>query len=367
MKRRKFLKSAAAGAAATTAAAASATSLVAPVIAKEQIEWRMVTPWPKNAPGVGVNAQRLADRITAMSGGRLTVTLYAGGELVPPFGVFDAVRDGAAEMGHATPYYWQDKSKALHYFTGLPLGLTAWERAGWLYYGGGQELWDEVYAEFGLKAFFAGSSGVQAGGWFRKEITGLADLQGLKMRISGLGGEALAHLGVMPVRTPPGKIFAAMESGEVDAAEWIGPWNDLAFGLHKIAKNYYLPAFHEGGPALEALVNKDLYASLPSDLQVIVAAACSAAANETFADFTYHNSVSLDPLVEEHGVILREWPDEVVIALGKATNDVIEDLAATDAMTKKVHASYSSYLQDARKWSAVGDQRFLAMREKASD
>ena len=369
MKRRRFLiataKGAATGAAATSAAV-SGTILAAPAIAQERTEWRMVMPWPKNAPGVGVNAQRLADRITAMSGGRLTVTLFAGGELVPPFGVFDAVRDGAAEMGHATPYYWQDRSKALNYFTGIPFGLTAWERAGWLYYGGGQELWDEIYADFGLRAFYAGSSGVQAGGWFRKEITGLASLKGLKMRISGLGGEALARLGVTPVRTPPGKIFAAMESGEVDAAEWVGPWNDLAFGLHKIAKNYYLPAFHEGGPALEAMVNKGLYEALPGDMQAIVTAACSAAANETFADFTRHNIVSLDPLVKEYGVILRDWPEEVVAALATATKDVIGELAAADAMTKKVHASYSAYLEGARKWSAVGDQRFLAMRERAA-
>lgn len=362
MKRRRFLKRAAGGAAATSAGL-TGMLLGAPATAQERIEWRMVMPWPKNAPGVGVNAQRLADRITAMSGGRLTVTLFAGGELVPPFGVFDAVREGAAEMGHATPYYWQDRSRALNYFTGIPFGLTAWERAGWLYHGGGQELWDEIYADFGLKAFYSGSSGVQAGGWFRKEIKGLADLRGLKMRISGLGGEALARLGVVPVRTPPGRIFAAMESGEVDAAEWVGPWNDLAFGLHRIARNYYLPAFHEGGPALEALVAKPRYEALPGDLQAIVAAACSAAANETFADFTYHNAVSLAPLVQEHGVILRDWPSEVVASLAVASRDVISELAETDTMTRKVHASYSAYLKAARSWSAVGDQRFLALRE----
>lgn len=363
MKRRRFLKGALRNAAASSAAVAG-TVLAAPALAQERYEWRMVMPWPKNAPGVGVNAQRLADRITAMSAGRLTVTLFAGGELVPPFGVFDAVRDGGAEMGHATPYYWQDRSKALNYFTGIPFGLTAWERAGWLYHGSGQELWDEIYAGFGLKAFYAGSSGVQAGGWFRSEITGLADLKGLKMRISGLGGEALARLGVTPVRTPPGRIFAAMESGEVDAAEWVGPWNDLAFGLHRIAKNYYLPAFHEGGPALEALVSKSRYETLPGDLQAIVAAACSAAANETFADFTYHNAVSIEPLVQEHGVILRDWPEEVVVALAGKSKEVIEALAETDAMTRKVHASYSAYLKSARKWSAAGDQRFLALRDQ---
>jgi len=369
VKRRRFLTAAAKGAAATTLAATSAAALgatlAAPAIAQERIEWRMVTPWPKNAPGVGVNAQRLADRITAMSGGRLTVKLYAGGELVPPFEVFDAVRNGTAEMAHATPYYWQGKSKALHYFTGLPFGLTAWELTGWLYFGGGQELWDEVYAGFGLKGFYAGNSGVQAGGWFRREITGLADLQGLKMRIAGLGGEALRRLGVTVVLTPPGEIFPAMQSGVVDAAEWVGPWNDLAFGLHRIAKNYYLPAFHEGGPALEAFVSKAKFDALPADLQAIVAAACSATANETLADFTAHNIVSLEPLVKQHGVILREWPADVVTALGQAMKDVIAELAETDGTTRRIHASYSSYLAGARKWSVVGDQRFLAMRETA--
>ena len=361
MKHRQFLK----GAAATSLAAGAASQFPAPAIAKDTIEWRMVTPWPRNAPGVGVNAQRLADKITEMSGGRLKVKLYAAGELVPPFECLDAVQTGTADMAHGSPYFWQGKSQAMHYFTGVPFGLTAWEMNGWLRFAGGQELWDELYAQFGLKSFYAGSSGVQAGGWFRKEINGLDDLKGLKMRIAGLGGAVMRKLGVQVVLTPPGEIFPAMQSGVVDAAEWVGPWNDLALGLHKIAKNYYSPSFHKGSAGLECMVDKEKFEALPADLQKIIEYASAASSDEALADFTRHNAKFLGILVKEHGVKLHTWPDEIVTALGKAAQEVMAELAATDAMTRKVSDSYMAYLKEAREWSKWSDQRFLAMRETA--
>lgn len=361
MKRRQFLTSAAG----TAAAGAAAAGFPAPAIAQDRIEWTMVTSWPKNAPGVGVNAQRCADLITALSGGRLTVKLYAAGELVPPFEAFDAVSSGTADLLHATPYYWQGKNPAFHWFTGVPFGLTASEFTGWIYYGGGQQLWDEAYAPFGIKPFYAGNSGVQAGGWFTKELNGVADLQGLKFRIAGLGGAVMQKLGANVVLTPPGEIFAALQSGAVDAAEWVGPWNDLAFGLHQIAKYYYMPAFHEAGPALEVSVNRSRYDELPEDLKQVVAAATAATATTTLADFTFHNIQSLGPLVEKHGVQLRRWPDDIATALGGATKEVLTEIAASNAEAGKVHASFADYLEKARAYAKWSDQALLEMREKA--
>lgn len=359
MRRRHFLTAAAAG------TAAGAAGLAAPAIAQGRTEWTMVTSWPKNAPGVGTNAQRLADLITAMSGGRLSVKLFAAGELVPPFEAFDAVSSGTADCMHSTAYYFQGKDPAFHWLTGVPFGLTSAEFAGWVYYGGGQQLWDETYARFGVKPFFAGTSGVQAGGWFRKEINSVDDIKGLKFRIAGLGGAVMQRLGANVLLTPPGEIFAAMQSGAVDAAEWIGPWNDLAFGLHQVAKLYYMPAFHEAAPSLELTVNKAKHDALPKDLQQIVAAAAAATATTTHADFMFHNIQSLGPLVTKHGAQLRLWPESVAKAMGKATAEVLEETAAKSPMAGKIHASFKEYLPKAREYSKWSDLALLQMRETA--
>jgi TRAP-type mannitol/chloroaromatic compound transport system substrate-binding protein len=297
-----------------------------------------------------------------MSGGRLKVTLYAAGELVPPFECFDAVQSGNADIMHATPYYWVGKSAALNYFTGVPFGLSATELAGWLQFGGGMALWEEAYGGFGLKPLYAGSSGVQAGGWFRNEVASLEDLKGLKIRIAGLGGEMMRRLGAAVVLTPPGEIFAAMQSGAVDAAEWVGPWNDLAFGLFRVAKYYYLPAVHEPGPGLEVAVNRQRFDALAPDLQKIVEYAAASIAGDTLADFTYHNVVSLDPLVSEHGVELRTWPDDMVRGFGRIAHEVLEELAAGDALTGRVHGSYMGFLRQAARYNALMDQEMLRQR-----
>ncbi|MGP1397869.1 MAG: TRAP transporter substrate-binding protein [Inquilinaceae bacterium] len=359
MKRRVFVAGAATGAAAT------AGGLAAPAIAQGRQELIMVTSWPKNTPGVGVNAQRVADRITEMSDGRLTVTLYAAGELVPPFESFDAVQSGNADMMHATPYYWVGKSPSFNYFTTVPFGLNATELAGWLYHGGGQALWDEAYAPFGVKPFYAGSSGVQAAGWFRKEINTTEDLRGLKIRIAGLGAEVMTRLGAAVVTLPPGEIFGAMQSGAVDAAEWIGPWNDLAFGLYRIAKFYYMPAFHEPGPGLEVTVNKARYDALPADLQKIIEYAASSVANETLADFSYHNIVSLDPLLQDHDVQLRTFSEEIVAELGRISLEVLEEIGASDPFTTRVHDSYMAFLRQAARYSHQMEGTMLRQRAEA--
>jgi TRAP-type mannitol/chloroaromatic compound transport system substrate-binding protein len=354
MQRREFVGGAAAGMA--------AGALAAPAIAQGREQWNMVMPWPRNTPGVGVGAQRFVDDVNTMSEGRLEITLFAAGELVPPFESLDAVQQGAADMAHGTPYYWVGKSKALNYFTAIPFGLSATELAAWLEFGDGKKLWEEVYAPFGVKPFYAGSSGVQAGGWFRKPIESVEDLRGLKFRIAGLGGEVMRRLGVNVVLLPPGEIMPALTSGTIDAAEWIGPWNDRAFGLYKVAKYYYVPAFHEPGPGLEIIVNRAKYEALPKDLQRIIEVAAAATAHRTLADFTFHNIVTLDPLLAEQGVEVRSFSDDIVRALGRTNREVLDELAAGDELTGKVHASFESFLVQADRYGQLFDKRMLEMR-----
>ena len=345
------------------AAAATGALAATPARAQEAIQLTMVSAWPKNAPGVGVNAERFAERLEALSGGRIAVKFHAAGELVPPFECFDAVAQGTADLAHATPYYWTGKAPALHYFTGVPFGLTATEFAAWLDFGGGQALWDEVTLPFGLRAFYAGSSGTQAGGWFNKEINGLDDFKGLKFRIAGLGGEVLKRLGVATVLTPPGEIAPALASGTVDGADWVGPWNDIAFGLHRFAKYYYMPGFHEPGPSLEILVNEETYQGLPEDLRAIVKAAARATALETTSDFAFHNIATFPRLAEE-GVEIRRFSDEIVKKLGAVTEEVLAEIAESDDLTGRVHASYMDFLKKAVAYAPHGEQGILSMRQK---
>ena len=344
---------------------AGAAALAAPAIARAQTvrEIKMATSWPKNTPGVGVNAQRFADMVTAMSGGRLAVRLYAAGEIVAPFEVFDAVGAGTVEMGHATPYYWTRKNQAFNFFTGVPFGLSGHEHAGWIYFGGGQALWEKAYASFNVVPFYAGSSGPQAGGWFTREINTLDDLAGLKMRIAGLGGEVLRRLGVTPVNMPPGEIPAALSSGLVDAVEWIGPWNDLAFGFYKNASYYYVPAFHEPGPALEVLANVDFLAALDDADRAVITAAAKATSMEAYADFTYHNIEALPQLMDGKGVELRTWSEEIILAMARESATVLDEIGTADADTEEVYRSFLAFRDKAADYAVkAGDLRSLALR-----
>lgn len=362
MKRREFVKGAGRLAVGGAAAAAGAGTLAAPAIAQERTEWAMVMPWPKGAPGVGVNAERFVERVNVMSGGRLTIKLYAAGELVPPFESFDAVQSGTADILHGTPYYWVGKSQAFNYFTTIPFGLSAVELPAWLTYGGGQALWEEAYAGFGLLPFYAGSSCTQAGGWFRREINSWDDLQGLKVRMAGLGGELMRRAGSVVVLLPPGEILPAMQSGAIDAAEWIGPWNDVAFGLQKVAKYYYVPAFHEPGPGLEISVNKAKFEALPADLQAIVRYAAAATAQDTTTDFTYHNIEAFKPLLADYDIELRAFPDEIIARLGKINSEVLAEIGETNPLTKKIHASFMDFAAKAAHYQGAFEEVMLRQR-----
>ena len=322
----------------------------------------MYTTWPKNFPGLGTGAQYLADTIGKLSGGRLTVKLYGAGERVPALETFDAVSRGSAEMGHGAAYYWKGKSPATPFFTAVPFGLTAQEMNGWLYHGGGLELWRELYANFNLIPFEAGNTGTQMGGWFNKEINKLDDLKGLKMRIPGLGGDVLQRLGVTTVNIPGGELFTALQSGAIDATEWVGPYNDLAFGLYKAAKYFYYPGWQEPGPTLECIVNKDAYAKLPEDLQAIVATACQATGSQMLAEYAARNRAALETLVNQHGVELRAFPDEVMAALRETADQVLQDLVAEDAFSRKVFASFDKYRKQVRESTRLAEQAYLNTR-----
>jgi len=356
MKRREFIKSAGVG-------AALAAGTLAPAIAQDKpFKWKMVTTWPQNFPGLGTGANYLAKIIKDMSGGRIEIRVYGAGELVPAFEVFDAVSRGTAEMGHSAAYYWKGKSEAAQFFSAVPFGLTAQEMNAWLYHGGGMELWQEVYAPFDLFPAAALNTGVQMGGFFNKEINSVADLKGLKMRIPGLGGEVLQRAGGTPVNLPGGEIFTSLQSGAIDATEWVGPYNDLAFGLHKAAKYYYYPGWHEPGTTLECIINRKALDGLPKDLQAIVINACKAANVDGLSDLTAKNNAALRTLLEEHKVELRPFPDEVLKRLKELSDQVVADVAKKDPLSKKVYESFQRFREEAIAWHNVSERAYLNAR-----
>ena len=358
MKRRHFIKAAA------TTGLVTSTSLTSSVVnaSQKKIKWKMVTTWPKNFPGLGTGANKLAKLITEMSGGRLQIKVFGAKELVPAFEVFDAVSRGTAQMGHGAAYYWKGKTQASQFFAAVPFGLTAQEMNGWLYYGGGMELWRESYEPFGLIPAAAGNTGVQMAGWFNKEIKSMADLKGLKMRIPGLGGEVLKRAGGTPVSLPGGEIFSSLKTGAIDATEWVGPYNDLAFGLHKAAKFYYYPGWHEPGTTLEALINKQALEKLPPDLQSIVLNACKMVNQDMLAEYTTRNQVALDTLVNQHKVKVLKLPDDVLSKLQRLSDEVINEISATDKMTNKVFKSFKNYRDQVKKWSNISELAYLKSR-----
>jgi TRAP-type mannitol/chloroaromatic compound transport system substrate-binding protein len=361
MKRREFFKSASVA----TIGAAAAATLATPAIAQGNITWRMVTTWPKNFPGLGVGAQKLADRITKASGGRLTVQVFAAGEMVPGLQALDAVIDGSAEMSHGAAYYWQNKSQGLSFFTGVPYGMTSRELAAWVRYLGGQEQWDKIYDQFGLKGYLSGDTGTQAGGWFKNELTGVADIQGLRFRTPGLGGQVWGKLGASVTNMAAGEIFAALQSGTLDAAEFVGPYNDLALGFYQIAKNYYFPSFVEPGLATELVVNKAKLAELPEDLQELVAVCAQASYDDVASDMYANDPRALRSLVNDHGVMVRRFPDEILEAGAKASMEVISEIReGGDALTKETAESFISAFNLLRERTEGTDAPFLLAREK---
>lgn len=364
MKRREFLS--AVGATAGVAAAATlpaAASAQAPAVLSGRQEWRMVTSWPKGLPGVGTGAERLARRIGELTDGRITVRVFAAGELVPALQCFDAVANGTADLGHDAAYYHLAKSEATAFFTAFPFGLTANELDAWVHHGGGQALWDELYAGFGIKPFLAGNTGVQMFGWFRKEINSTADLRGLKMRTPGNNGRVLTKLGATVMTVPGGEIFTNLQSGALDAAEWIGPVNDMALGFHQVAPFYYSPGYHEPGAGLQLMINKAKFDALPRDLQLALQTAAQAENNNMLAEYNALNGPALRTLVETHGVKLRRLNDDLLRALGNASNEVLNDIyAKNDAITNRVIDSFLKFRNDVLPWTRVSEFTYMQAR-----
>jgi TRAP-type mannitol/chloroaromatic compound transport system substrate-binding protein len=292
----------------------------------------------------------------------MQITVYAANELIPALEVFDAVSRGTAEMGHGAAYYWRGKTEAAQFFSAIPFGLNAHEMNGWLYYGGGLELWREVYARFNLMPFPAGNTGVQMGGWFNKRIDTMDDLKGLKMRIPGIGGEALRLAGGTPVTLPGSEIFTALQTGSIDATEWVGPYNDIAIGLHQAARYYYYPGWQEPGPALECIINGDAWNQLPEDLKAIVRVACQAATLDMTSEYMARNASSLRQLEADDEVEILSFPPSVLEGLERFTLQVIEDLAARDPLVARVWESYRRFLDESRPWQRISEHAYLATR-----
>lgn len=326
---------------------------------------RMVTTWPKSLPGLGTGAQRLAERITALSNGSLDVRVYAAGDLVQAFDAFDAVSAGKADMYHGGEYYWQAKSKAYNFYAGAPFGMTADEMAAWINFQGGQDLWDELSAGFNIKPFAAGNTGTQMGGWFKREINSLDDLKGLRIRMPGLGGEILRRLGATPVTKAGNELYLALSQGNIDATEWIGPWNDLALGLHTAAPYYYGPGFHEPGSTLALGVNLEVFNSLTPVQQQIIKAACEAETHLMLAEYNARNAEALDVLKSEHNIVPRTFPADIMAAAKRESDAVLEEVAGADEITGRVVASFRASLAKARSWESVAQDAFVQARKSA--
>ena len=334
------------------------------VVSTEQIKWKLVTTWPKGLPGLGSAPENFARRVEEMSNGRLSIRVYGAGEVVPPFEVFDAVSQGVAEMGHGASYYWKGKIPSSVFYTAVPFGMTAQEMNGWLHYGGGLELWRELYAPFGVRPFAGGSTGVQMAGWFNRELKSAEDLKGLKMRIPGLAGEVFTASGGTSVRLAGGEIYTSMQTGVIDAVEWVGPYNDRTLGLMEVAEYYYYPGWHEPGAMLEFTVNQEAFDRLPADLQAIVEGAARATNQDMLDEFTARNNSSLTSLLGEYETKLRPLPDDVMDILHSNAVIALNKLKEDDPMAAKISASYEDFLDGVRTYHEISERAYLNARDR---
>lgn len=320
--------------------------------------WKIVTTWPANFPVLQEGVEKFARDIELMSHGRLQIQVFAGGELVPALQVFDAVSQGAVEMGHGAAYYWAGKIPAAQFFTSVPFGMTAKGMQAWLYQGGGLELWREIYAPFHVMPFPLGNSGVQMGGWYNKQITSLDDLKGLRMRMPGLGGKVLKKAGGNPVLISGGEIYTALERGTIDATEWLGPFHDLRLGLDRAANYYYFPGWHEPGSELELLINKTRWQALPQDLQQIVKVAAAANGEWMYSAFEFRNSQALLEIKRKKNVKLLELPQDVLAELRRLTRITLEEEAAKNADFARVYAAYKKFQENYADWNEIADKSY---------
>lgn len=324
--------------------------------------WKLITTWPKNLPALGTAPEHLAEMVDTMSRGRLKIKVYGAGELVPAFEVFDAVASGSAEMGHGAAYYWRGKIPIAAIFSAVPFGLTAQEMNAWLHHGGGMELWRELYEPFGLVPMASGNTGVQMAGWFNREINSIEDIEGLKMRIPGLGGEVFQRAGGVAVALPGGEIFTALQTGIIDATEWVGPYNDRAFGLHTVAKYYYYPGWHEPGVTLEAIVNREAFDALPEDLRLILEVASRAINQDMLDELTVQNNLALRDLVDNHGVELRRLPDDVLERFKQISREVVAETADQNELSRRIYRSFEAFRESVVSYHRISEQAYINAR-----
>jgi len=360
--RKTFLKSAGVlGAVGLTAAACGKieSSKSSAMAIKPEYKWKIVTTWPPNFPVVGEGCNLFADWVYKMSGGRMKITVYGSGELVPGLECFDAVSMGAVEMGHGAGYYWVGKFPASQFFTTVPFGMNAQEFNAWMYGGNGAKLWKEVYEQYNLVPFPAGNTGFQMGGWFNKEINTIEDLKGLKMRIPGLGGKVLAKAGGTPVVSAGSEIYTNLERGVIDATEWIGPYHDYLMGFHEIAKYYYTPGWHEPQACLELIINKGKFDALPEDLQAIIETAAARSNIWMLSQFVAKNNEYLQKIKAESKVEFKTYPDEVISSLKKYTADAIQEIIDTDPVSKKVYEDQLAFSKGVSQWSQISEKMYF--------
>ena len=338
------------------------TGPASPAVKRSKKRLIMVTTWPKGLPGLGTAAERIAEEVSAQTDGSVEIRVRAAGEEVPALRSFDAVANGAYDMYHGADYYWKDKSSAYPFFTAVPFGMTAQEIMGWIDFGGGQQLWEELAGQFGIIAFQGANTGHQMGGWFKKEINSLDDLKGLIMRIPGQGGDVLRALGGSAETLSGGEIYQALQTGTIQATEWVGPWNDYYLGFHKEAPYYYGPGFHEPGASLAVGINRSVWDGLTSYEQAVIKGVCRSVNHSSVGEFTYQNSVHLEKLVNEEGVQLRSFPDEVVAAMAEAAADVRFD-SGKDGLEKRIYESFEDALKKMRGWANISDGPYYRARE----
>ncbi len=356
MERRKFLKGAALGAGAAT--------LATPALAQSGKTMTIVSTWPRDFPGLGISAQRLAARIAQLSDGALNVEYFAAGERVGAFDSFDEVASGNSQAYIAADYYWGGKHPAYNFFTAVPFGMTTPQWNAWIKFGGGQALWDELSGEFGLKAYMCGSTGTQAGGWFNKEMNSPDDFKGLKMRIPGLGGQVLSKLGASTVSLPGGQIYENLVSGAIEATEWVGPYNDYFMKFYEAAKFYYTGGMHEPGGGLAFGMNKSWFEGLSDVEKAVIEAACMEEHAASHEENIAKNGEFLAKLVNDHGVQIRAFDDDTWDAFGEGAAEVFEEVRGHSALAGKIHDAFQASLRETGTMMANFEGTFVNQRNR---
>jgi TRAP-type mannitol/chloroaromatic compound transport system substrate-binding protein len=352
MHRRKFIASAATAAAATTALAAPAIAQTNPAL-----KWRLTSSFPKSLDTIYGVAETFAKIVADATEGKFQIQVFPAGEIVPGLQAADKVTDGTLEMAHTASYYYWGKDPTFAFGTAVPFGLNSRQTNAWMYFGGGMDLMNEFYAGYNIYALPGGNTGAQMGGWFRKEIKTVDDLKGVKMRIGGFGGKVIARLGVVPQQIAGGEIYPALEKGTIDAAEWVGPYDDLKLGFNKVAPYYYYPGWWEGGPMLHFFINKAKWEELPKNYQAVITAAAAKANVDMQAKYDHLNPAALKKLVAD-GAKLRQFSAAILEACFKAAKETYAEISQTNAPFKKIHDAMMAYRNDAYLWEQVADGTF---------